>query len=60
MVIRFSDLTRDEDEEHFAICKHPDDLTEPHTCPFAVDINDDRDTLCRCCENCQDDCAMEI
>lgn len=33
---------------------------EPHTCPFKVEINDDSETLCSCCESCTHECAMEI
>jgi len=38
-------------------CGNP--ATEPHTCPFAEEINDD-ETLCRCCDGCQHECAMDI
>lgn len=31
-----------------------------HTCPYAEDIGDDYETLCNCCEECTDNCAMEI
>ncbi len=31
-----------------------------HTCPYAVDINDDTKTLCNCCADCERDCAMNI
>ena len=33
---------------------------EPHTCPFSVEIHDDYDTLCNCCEECEYQCAMDI
>lgn len=32
----------------------------PHTCPFQVDINGDSETLCRCCIDCEHQCAMDI
>ena len=32
---------------------------DPHTCPFASDIDDDN-KLCNCCENCQDSCHNNI
>ena len=37
--------------------KGSDDL---HTCPFREEINDDSEILCNCCEDCTDECAMEI
>lgn len=33
---------------------------EPHTCPFKEDINGDHETLCTCCEPCQNGCAQDI
>lgn len=34
--------------------------TAPHTCPYSVDINDDSETLCTCCDDCEHECAMDI
>jgi hypothetical protein len=31
-----------------------------HTCPFAVEIGDDAETLCNCCADCERNCAWEI
>ena len=31
-----------------------------HTCPYAEDINDDSDSLCNCCSNCEHECCMDI
>lgn len=36
------------------------DAYEPCWCPFKVEINDDRETLCRCCSECRHNCAMDI
>lgn len=33
---------------------------EPHTCPYAEEINDDSTTLCDCCEACSQECAWDI
>lgn len=33
---------------------------EPHTCPYKKDIHNDQETLCNCCESCQDECADDI
>lgn len=37
--------------------KAPRDL---HPCPFASDVYDDQESLCNCCDNCANDCAMDI
>lgn len=34
--------------------------TEPHTCPYAEDINDDHTTLCTCCRECENNCCDDI
>ena len=34
--------------------------TEPHTCPYAEEINGDYETLCTCCEECQQNCIQDI
>lgn len=34
--------------------------TEPHPCPYKSDVNNDPDTLCTCCEDCQKQCADDI
>jgi hypothetical protein len=33
---------------------------EPHTCPYAEDINDDHTSLCNCCVECECNCADDI
>ena len=33
------------------------DAAESHTCPFAVEIHDDSESLCNCCIECERDCA---
>jgi len=33
---------------------------DPHLCPYASEINDDHETLCTCCEDCEHECAMDI
>lgn len=37
--------------------EHP--KLKPHLCPYYWEINDD-DTECECCEECMENCAMEI
>jgi len=34
--------------------------TEPHSCPFSEEINDDSTTLCTCCADCMQECADDI
>ena len=41
-------------------CKGKNDAEEPHTCPYAEDINDDHESLCTCCNDCAHECAMDI
>lgn len=36
------------------------DATEPHSCPYRADINNDPDSLCTCCADCEHECAMDI
>ena len=33
---------------------------EEHTCPYSVEINDDTESLCTCCEDCESNCADDI
>lgn len=40
-------------------CKCGNPATEPHPCPSAVEIYDD-ESPCNCCEDCEDECAMDI
>ena len=46
-----------EDMEHRG-CDH--EANAPHTCPYRVDIGNDSQTLCTCCDECQRECAMDI
>jgi hypothetical protein len=31
-----------------------------HSCPYQSDINEDREYQCNCCEDCTNECAMDI
>lgn len=33
---------------------------QEHPCPFRSDVNNDRETMCTCCEKCENECAMDI
>lgn len=39
-------------------CKNP--RAEAHTCPFKREINNDNETLCTCCPDCQQECSDDI
>lgn len=42
-------------------CNNHDEYTKnEHTCPYATEILDDYESLCNCCEQCLENCAMEI
>jgi len=48
-----------EPEESCPECgQHP--ASEPHPCPYQSDINGDDTALCKCCVNCQNNCADDI
>jgi len=47
-----------ENEPEF--CKHPDPDVAPHPCPYSQEIKGDDDTLCRCCDWCERECARDI
>lgn len=31
-----------------------------HTCPYQRDVNNDDETLCNCCDECEQQCAADI
>jgi hypothetical protein len=33
---------------------------EEHTCPFSEELNDDYETMCKCCPYCRYQCAQDI
>lgn len=40
---------------------HKCQANDPHSCPFAEDVNDNNDPeFCRCCEACTHECAMGV
>ena len=41
-------------------CKCSEEDIEEHTCPFLVEINDDSESLCTCCAECEENCVMDI
>lgn len=41
-------------------CRGTSAAIEPHPCPFDCEINDDHESLCTCCEICQQECADDI
>lgn len=45
-------------DEQTCKCDGPASI-EPHTCPYAVDIEDD-DSECMCCSDCEQICADDV
>ncbi len=43
-----------EDEQ----CPNPE--TEPHPCPFRVEVNGDYESLCTCCHDCECNCRENV
>lgn len=43
-----------------ASCNSNDISGETHTCPFQVEMNNDYDFECNCCEICIIECTMSI
>jgi len=41
-------------------CENPVESDELHPCPFDEEINDNHDARCNCCEECTNECAMDI
>ena len=39
-------------------CGHPDATVG--NCPYAADVNNNREQRCRCCKECSHECAMDI
>jgi hypothetical protein len=47
--------------ESIRTCKNPP--SEPHTCPYLMDVHQGEpgcDRLCNCCEACTDECADDV
>lgn len=42
-----------------SVCKK-NAAQEEHTCPFREDVNDDHDSLCDCCDECEQNCCDNI
>ena len=48
---------------HLELCQgcKKNKAKEPHSCPYASDINgDDNPEYCTCCADCTNDCLMDI
>ena len=39
---------------------NPSPATESHTCPFSVEVHDDKEFKCNCCEGCEQECRDDI
>lgn len=40
-------------------CKCGNKATAPHPCPYMSDVHNDNETLCTCCEECEQECAND-
>ena len=40
-------------------CKNQQSKTE-HECPFQIEIHEDKEFRCRCCDDCTDTCRDDI
>jgi hypothetical protein len=49
-----------EDKKDKEGCTCGEDWLNEHTCPYRVEINDDSETECTCCDYCQSVCAEEV
>ena len=49
-------------EDDLTLCQkcHKNPAEEPHCCPYAMEIHDDRETECDCCDDCADQCYLDI
>ena len=52
-------MTEQNDKTLCKRCQH-NDACKPHTCPYLVDIYNDCETLCNCCEECMHECSMDV
>lgn len=41
-------------------CKCGNPGAAPHSCPYKSDVNDDSNTLCNCCDACEQNCRDDI
>ncbi len=46
----------DHDDSKCEKCQKAD-ACDPHLCPYQQDINDDQESMCNCCEDCEQDCS---
>jgi len=44
------------------LCPHcgVNPASDPHPCPYDEDVNNNPDSSCTCCEECEYQCAMDI
>lgn len=53
------DFDESEEIELCPKCKR-EEQEDWHYCPYQLDINNDRDSQCRCCSRCENKCRMDI
>jgi hypothetical protein len=50
----------DQEVDNDRVCKCGEEGTSFHTCPFLVEIDDDNESVCNCCDECTEQCRMDI
>jgi len=50
--------TMNEDDAGTCKCGKPGEFDHP--CPYSEDINNDSESMCNCCADCQHECCMDI
>ena len=54
-------LYGDEDEERQCERHGCKNLAEDmHSCPYKLELYDDRESKCNCCEHCSNECAWDV
>jgi len=38
----------------------PNPATEDHTCPFQVEVHDNTESKCDCCDDCSQECSDDV
>ena len=55
------DMTRDEAiEQHLCERCKLSEARHWHLCPYKMEINDDHESTCNCCDECTSECAMDV
>lgn len=55
-------MTPEEKEYDYTKCPtcQANEAAEDHPCPFLQDVENDEETMCNCCSECEQRCADDI